>query len=38
MGIAWVVYLGALLGGLVGALIHVVRTRRAEEAQSPPYL
>ncbi len=38
MGIAWVVYLGALLGGLVGALIHVARTRRAEEAQSPPYL
>ena len=34
MGLAWLVYLGALLGGLVGAVAHAVRARRAEAAKS----
>ncbi len=38
MGLAWLLYLGALLGGAVGAIAHAVRTRGAEAAKRAPYL
>ena len=35
MGLAWLVYLGALLGGLVGRALHAVRARRANSRNRP---
>ena len=36
MGLAWLVYLGALLGGLAGASIHAVRARGRGSSQTDP--
>ncbi len=34
MGLAWLTYVAALLGGLVGAVTHAVRARRAKAAKT----
>jgi hypothetical protein len=34
MGLAWVVYLAALLGGLAGAVTDTVRARRSRSSQT----
>jgi hypothetical protein len=36
LGLAWLAYLGALLGGLAGAVTHAVRARRGGSGQTDP--